>query len=339
MSQLLVRGALASFALTMCAVSAASAQTGPHNERPDLGGIWTNRSLTPLERPDGVETLVLSEAQATALSDQNIWKKLNKEQAAPIDVSEPLAADDAEFATRAHAAFWVDPGTQFGKVNGEYRSSIIVEPANGRVPWKPEGQQLLQDQSGKPEVGGFDGVETRPNAERCFMGRAPVMHSGLYNNTQQFVQTQDYFVIILEMGHDARIIPTFETPEEARNAYRPEPIRPWMGDSVGWYEGDELIVETINQNRWQRMYISATGKVTERFKRVAPDQILYRFTVEDPSLYTQTWSGEQTYWSTPERPYEYACHEGNYALPGILRGARVAESGGAQVENISDVEQ
>jgi len=155
------------------------------------------------------------------------------------------------------------------------------------------------------------------------------MMGTLYNSTYQFVQTDDYVTVLVEMAHDARIIPTFDSEEEARANRRPSVLQQWFGDSVGWYDGDTLIVETVNINPQQMQQssvpISAAGKITERFTRYSDTEIVYQFTVDDSNLYSQPWTAELSFHATDGRLYEYACHEGNYAMPGILAGARRAE--------------
>jgi hypothetical protein len=144
------------------------------------------------------------------------------------------------------------------------------------------------------------------------------------------VQTDDYIVISVEMAHDARIIPLFDSAEKARANTRPESHSPWFGDSRGWYEGETLIVETVNisplQMSQSSLPISPEGKFTERFSRYSDTEIVYQFTVDDPNLYSQPWTAEMSYHETEGPLYEYACHEGNYAMPGILAGARRQEA-------------
>jgi hypothetical protein len=174
----------------------------------------------------------------------------------------------------------------------------------------------------------YEGPESRSVGERCLVGfggtGGPVMNNVLYNNTYQIVQTPGHVVILVEMVHDARIIPL------THDRKRPSVIMPWLGDSIGWYEGGALVVETRNVSPAQHGYIGPGGKLTERFSRSADGNLLYRFEVEDTDQYTQAWKGEM-----PMRPapglYEYACHEGNYAMPGILAGARRLERDGGRL--------
>ena len=156
------------------------------------------------------------------------------------------------------------------------------------------------------------------------------MMGALYNNTYQFVQTENYVMILVEMVHDARIIPIFDSPEQARAHRRPVVLEQWFGDSVGWYENDQLIVETVNIHPLQlgqsSIPITKEGRIIERFSRYSEDEVFYQFTVEDSNIYSQPWTAELSFYGTNgEGLYEYACHEGNYAMPGILAGARRLE--------------
>jgi hypothetical protein len=181
------------------------------------------------------------------------------------------------------------------------------------------------------------GPESRGTGERCVvMGNAggPVMLNGLYNNNFQVVQTPGHVMIEVEMIHDARIIPVAASKAAAAERFRPQAMETWMGDSVAWYEGDTLVIESRNFNRQQggQVFISDTGKLTERLTRVGPDDILYEFTVEDPEVYTQVWRGEIAWRKITDSIYEYACHEGNYGLWNILSGAREQERMGKALE-------
>ena len=182
-------------------------------------------------------------------------------------------------------------------------------------------------------VGDFRGPEAFPNSERCLLGfgnkAGPGMMGALYNNTYQFVQTDDYVMIVVEMVHDARIIPMFDSAIEARATRRPVELEQWFGDSVGWYEDDVLVVETVNINPQQMSQssvpITKEGRITERFSRYADNEIFYQFTVEDSNIYLQPWTAELSFYATEGGMYEYACHEGNYSMPGSLAGARRLE--------------
>ena len=283
---------------------------------PDIQGIWSNRAITHMERRPGVDKLVLTEEQAYEMAQSSFWLSLDREQQNnPITEAK---AGAAAFGARGHNAFWVDDGSSMGLVKGEYRTSWVTEPANGRIPYK-EGGARLRRASHLPKLGGFDGPETRPITERCitFGIIGPVMQNTIYNNNFQFVQTKEHVLIMAELGHEVRIIPF---ADEHSN----EDLQPWFGDSIARYEDDTLVIETINPYPLQGSYISPTGKVTERFTRWSDDEIFYEFTVEDSTIYTETWGGELSFYKETAL-FEYACHEGNYSLPGILAGARRAE--------------
>ncbi|MEZ6030781.1 MAG: hypothetical protein R3C46_13645 [Hyphomonadaceae bacterium] len=317
--------AAASFASTGLT---AQAQTKPGYETPrttwgvpDLGGFWTNTSLTTMQRPAGAEKLVLTEDEALRLARRNVYSAAAREEsgASKVDAASSAQLLSDGNASRAYNRFWMDPGQSYAQVKGEYRSSWITSPADGRIPYAEAGIRANTRSSG------FDDFEIRPLAERCIMsftgGAGPVMNNGMYNNTYQIVQSPGAVMILTEMVHDVRVIPI-------GGKHGPSEIPRWGGDSIGWYEGDTLVVETINSHPKQRSYISPAGKVTERYTRWSDDEIFYEFTVEDPVLYTGPWGGEMALRVSTEPLYEYACHEGNHALPGILAGARQLEREG-----------
>ncbi|MDP3740205.1 MAG: hypothetical protein Q8R02_22660 [Hyphomonadaceae bacterium] len=306
--------------------------------RPDLQGFWTNVSVTSLQRPGNVPKLVLTPEEATEFEGKSTWNVNEAGQRGKVDVNAvPPGGNAADFATKGYNSFWLDPGRHFATVKGEIRSSWLVEPANGRLPSRPEAGRA-QNAGG---YGTFDGPETRPLAERCLVSfsrsAGPVMQNSLYNNNYQIVQAKDHVLINVEMNHDARIIPLVRAKADAK--HRTDAIQPWFGDSVGWYEGDTLVVETVNVNPKQRAQMSPKGKLTERFTRWSEEQIFYEFTVEDPEFYSATWKGEMSLNRSKEPLYEYACHEGNYALHGILAGARVQEAKGSKVAKNSEEER
>jgi hypothetical protein len=247
----------------------------------------------------------------------------------------PVGAQD--FGLRGYNLFWTDPGSSLALVKGEFRTSYIVNPENGQVPKLANPKvDLNRPQFGARYLTGVadaSGPEAMPISERCLIGfgntAGPGMMGTLYNSSYQFVQTDDYVLINVEMVHDARIIPIFATAEEARANRRPAVLSQWLGDSVGWYEDETLIIETTHINPLQMgqssIPISEDGKITERFSRYAENEMLYQFTVDDSNLYSQPWTAELSYYPLDGRMYEYACHEGNYAMPGILAGARREE--------------
>ena len=331
---------------TLCA-PAANALTDPvgvahgyHAPRdawghPDLAGVWSPATITRLERdPKLGDRLVLSDAEAKGLEGENA--AFNSKDLAKSDLS--VKVDDLDCGVKGfpkgpecgYNNFWVDPGTKVMRIAGEPRSSIIVSPKSGRMPLRQETIARTQAQFGNARVGNFDGPERRPLGERCLIGfgstSGPPMLPVLYNNHYAIWPGRDEVGIQVEMVHDVRHI-------RVGGAHEPGSIKPWMGDSVAHWEGETLVVETTNF-RADQTFRGATAdmKVTERFTRISPTQILYQFHVEDPKSFTAPVEGEVAWNLTNDRIYEYACHEGNYALPGILAGARNAEKQGKEME-------
>jgi hypothetical protein len=233
------------------------------------------------------------------------------------------AAPEAGGNIGGYNLFWIDRGAKVGVVRGEARSSWIVDPPNGRMPVSGEGRARIGAILAKR---GEDGPEGMNPADRCLIGSrgsgGPPMLNNLYNNTYQIVQTATHVVIDVEMMHDARIVRMGED-------HKPPALTQWLGDSVGHWEGDTLVVVTRGWNRqhgdYEPVYLSERATVTERFTRTAEDEITYAFTVDDPGFYTQPWKGEMVFTLSNGPVYEVACHEGNYALKHILQGARIQE--------------
>jgi hypothetical protein len=278
--------------------------------QPDIQGDWSIASLTTLERPAALPTLVVSEAQAKAFE--------------ATQDGTPNIPDDV---TGQKQSEWWDRGAALGRLNGQIRSSWLIDPADGRLPYSPAGAKALQAAQAA-NLRDFDNPESRSTTERCLMGPhgstgAPLQNTS-YSNFYQVVQTADYVVIAAEINHDVRIIPlnVATSPFEARS---------WSGVSVGHWEGDTLVVETSRfseSSGWRapsRLYLSPNARVTERFTRTSPTEIRYEYTVEDPAMFTRVWRGEMPMTRTTARIYEFACHEGNYSLSGILAGGRQKE--------------
>lgn len=305
--------------------------------RPDLEGIWTNASLTNLRRPSGVTSLVVSPEEARVIAARTPVAGLEGGLDEGDNVNNTPEAGGDDFGVRAYNNFWVDPGSNLAMVKGEYRTSYVVDPENGQVPRLETPQYDFDRRSFGSRyatgIGDSRGPEAIPLAERCLIGfgnkAGPGMMGALYNNTYQFVQTDDYVMILVEMVHDARIIPIFESREEAIANRRPLALQQWFGDSVGWYQDGELVVETVNINPLQMgqssVPITGEGRIIERFSRYSESEIFYQFTVEDDNIYRQPWTAELSFYATEDQLYEYACHEGNYSMPGILAGARQLE--------------
>jgi hypothetical protein len=298
---------------------------------PDFQGNWTNASLTSLERPAKFGDRSVMTVEEAAEIEGTAAKHV-EENAKPTDPTlgiQDLPKDCGYGFSGTNCGynnFWVDRGSQVTRVNGEPRTSFIVSPANGRLPpMLPAARQQLAAKSAafRKGAGPVDGPEIRSLGERCLMSfgssAGPPMTPQMYNNTYTIVQNRDTMMILVEMVHDTRVV-------RVNGKHVPGNIKKWMGDSVGRWDGDTLVVETINLHPQQSIRgANENVKITERFTRVAADQILYQFRVEDPTIWPEPWMGEEVMSATNEKLYEYACHEGNYALPGILAGAREEE--------------
>ena len=291
---------------------------------PNLQGVWTNASLTTLERPDYFESLEISDNEAMTARQSS--EEFNKTLDNPYAQGEtPESGGDVG----GYNVAWMDPGSDFFKLNGKYRSSIITYPESGKLPrrltrWAIEGPSIYR------MFTRADHPEERSLGERCVVGfgssGGPPMLNVLYNNHYQIVQSPGYVMIMVEMNHDARII-------RLDSDHNPDNMKPWLGDSVGWWEGQTLVVKTKNHHPQQKfraairhqILMMEEAEVTERFTRVSKDEILYQFEVNDKKAYRDVWKGEMPLRSTESRIYEYACHEGNYAMANILAGARAEE--------------
>ena len=325
--------------------------------KPDLQGNWSNETQTPFERlrKGG---LTLTEEQATALEKRAQLVEEFRDQ--PSDPNAPPPPKGGEVALSppgeqtfveqiavaaggavgGYNGFWLDPGNKVIRVDGVPRSSIIVDPPDGRIPALTAAgkQRMAERMAVSRKFGELDGPEVTSLSDRCltsFGSNAgpPMLPNYFYNNNYTIVQTKDHVMIMTEMVHDARIIRLGATEQ------LPSQVRPWFGDSIGRWEGDTLVVETTNIHSTQLAqaspllpYRGASDqlKVTERFTRTGPDVLLYKFTVEDPSTFTAPYSGELPFNRINEMIHEYACAEGNYALPGMLAGAREQERAQAE---------
>lgn len=275
--------------------------------RPDLQGTWVYSDATPLERPANIQTYIIDEQQAM---------KLDAERAARLDdLSKP--AEPSEFFEERSVE----------RVRGQWRSSIVSDTDDGRLPTT----DLFKQQAAKLAAGvltAMDGPEQRPTSERCVasMSAQPPMLSPPGTNFYQFVQTDDTVVIFVEEHHEARVI-------RMNSRHVPAAVTSWLGDSIGWWEGDTLVVQTkhFTPNDTGRMLprtillISPQATVIERFTMLPTGELNYVFTVDDPIYYTRPWSGESQFHRSTARMHEYACHEGNYALTYVLQGAREQE--------------
>jgi hypothetical protein len=281
--------------------------------QPDLQGSWTNATLTPLERPNALaDKQVFTDQEASEFAKQTIERNSLDGRNVSPDVL--VAYND----------LWYERGT---KVASTKQTSLIVDPPDGRIPpLTPEARKRAAELAEMRRQHPADGPEDRSLQERCIKwGTAgPPMLPGPYNNDYQIIQAPGYVVIDVEMIHDARIIPLDGRP------HLPQNVRSWLGDSRGHWEGETLVVDTINfrPDATYRSTIPETLHLVERFTRVSPETILYQFTVDDPSTYTRPWTAALPMTKIDGPIYEYACHEGNYAMEGILGGARAQEKSG-----------
>ena len=294
--------------------------------RPDLQGTWTNQSLTPIQRGRNQESLVYTPEQVAQIEQGYVDRFIRGSQ--PSDPDRPAPPTGQGVGTYNNIYF--ETGNRVSVVNGEPRTSLITVPSNGRIPaLTPEAQaRRAERRESRSQFAQYDHPEMRPLAERCLTSYGspagpPMLPNGGYNSNYIIVQTPDYVMIMTEMVHDTRIIRMGDGPR------LPAHIRPWMGDSWGHWEGDVLVVETTNIHPLQP-YSSADMKVTERFSRMHEEAILYEFTVDDPSTYTESWGGQIPMMAMHDQIYEYACQEGNYSLESVLSGARYQERMQAQ---------
>lgn len=294
--------------------------------RPDFQGVWTNSTETPVERPaqfEGRQAMTPEEAAAwrpgsalrlTDLTSADTWLDPDR---GPPPRGAPIALE----------ADWFFASGEVARVNGEYRTSLVIDPPDGRIPFAEDGRGLdLRAQwLAREGVVEFDGPEVRPVGERCLLSvlstAGPPMFPMSYNSNYRIVQTSDYLVIQAEMVNDARII-------RIDGSHQPEAMVKWMGDSVGRWQGDTLVVSTRNIHP-QQSFRGSTGKLTttEWFSLAEDGQIIYRVTLDDPEVYGRPWTAEvpMRRLSSEQAVLEYACHEGNYSIVGALAGARYQE--------------
>ncbi|CAN5265560.1 hypothetical protein BH11PSE2_BH11PSE2_05440 [soil metagenome] len=301
----------------------------------DLEGFWTNSNITTLERPVKYgDRGVFTREETDQLENTEI--NFYKDKAKPVDptltAEELLAMDCGKGFTGAGCGYdagWIDPGIRVARVRGEPRNSFITSPKNGRMPaLTPAAQARMAELTAKRRADRSDNPEQRPLGERCITSWAnhagPVMLPTIYNNNYQIVQSAGAVAIETEVIHDTRMI-------QMTDKHGPKELRQWYGDSIGHWEGDTLVIETINYNPNQPFRGSDENlKVTERLTRVSDRRMLYQFTVADPTAWVSPWSGEYEF-QRGEPIYEYACHEGNYALTNMLAGARAEDEKKATV--------
>ncbi len=289
---------------------------------PDIQGIFTFRTVTPLQRAKEMAGKATLNAEEAAAYEKYRNRRLNRDLFDPI-TGAPWAgyAPKAKGGVLSYNDFWYERGVELTK---DKRTSLIVDPPDGRIPFTEEAKMQRAKRRAISNSGWAESHEDRSLFDRCIMGfnSGPPMVSSAYNNNVQILQVPGYVVIYNEMVHNTRIIPTDGRPHGE--------LRQWAGDSRGRWEGDTLVVDTINFLRETSLPgSSATTHLVERFTRVDADTVMYEFTVEDSNSYTRPWTAVMPLRRTDGPLYEYACHEGNYGLYNILAGARAKEKAAA----------
>ena len=314
-----------------------------HTGKPDLSGTYDTGTLTPLNRPKEFgdkQFMTTEEAEKIQQQMAARYDIFNRESSA--DRKAPVKGGDGNNTAGAggvggYNAFWVDPGSDIFEIDGKFRTSILYAPKNGQQP-KMKAAALMRsaaiyesfrhDNDGtaswlaRKGPGPFDGPESLAPSERCLISFAATIPTipSLYNNYKRIIQTDEHVMILQEMVHDARIIRIDSEHTSAKN-------RKSLGDSIAYWEGDVLVVETKHFKVPNGLFGADENlTVTERFSRMESGDLLYDFTVKDPTVWEKAWSGEYVWSANNSKVYEYACHEGNYAMGNILRGARLLES-------------
>ena len=338
---------------TSTKTAATSAVPRTPDGHPDLQGIYDLATMTPFERFPG-DPPFLTKEQAVKLQQAEIARR--SKDATKLDPNRPnlpVGGDTSQGksffeilekagggAVGGYDRLWLNQGKNFMVVDGQIRTSIVIDPPDGHVPplnaaarKRQLGARALPtsdtgengDANAAARPGEYDNPEQRPLAERCLLGFSstsgpPALPDYFYNDLHQIVQTKDSVMILTEMIHDARIV-------RMNAQHIPKNIRRWMGDSVGHWDGDTLVIDTTNFTDKTRFHGATENlHVVERLSRLDANTLLYRFTVDDPDTWDRSWSGE-TVWPVTNQPiYEYACHEGNYALGDVMRGARRLEA-------------
>ena len=302
-------GSLAGCLMLLASPAALAQEAMPRTSwgAPDLQAVWSNMTLTPLERPPVFDGLTTTDERAAAFETSSAASFLS-------DESDGIGGRQSE---------WWEVGTHMMRIDGKVRTSLIVEPVNGRLPYSDAGRARLTAGQ-KDNLSRFDDPETRPATERCLVGGsgstgAPFFMAR-YNTHYRFVQTPDHVVIAMEQNSNTRIIPITDAPQPG--------FRRWMGVSRGWWEGDTLVGETAGFMPGDAfkpaspILVGENARVTERFTRLSAGEMLYEYSVEDPETFTQTWRVQHVLYATDAPVFEYACHEDNHSLPNILRGGR-----------------
>jgi hypothetical protein len=298
----------------LLALPLAAQTSGPKTPdgKPDLQGYWTNVTITPLERPANLADKQFFTPQEAAEYEKQTVQRNNADRRDGVGT-------DADVG-KAYNDFWWDRGT---KVVSTLRTSLIIDPPDGKIPaLTAEAQKRQADARAALRGHANDGPENRALSERCIVWATagPPMLPSFYNNNYQIVQGPGYVMILVEMIHDVRIIPTDGRP------HLPSEIRSWLGDSRGHWDGNTLVVETTNFSGKSNFHGSDENmKLIERFTRTGPNALLYEFTVNDLTAFTKPFTGQIPMYPAQGPIMEYACNEGNYAMTGMLAGARAEE--------------
>ena len=294
--------------------STSSSGSSPAAAKPDLEGVWSFATITPLERPAEFAGKPELTADEAAAYERRMVETNNRDRR---DKSSPEADVGG-----AYNEAWFDRGSVLTVVNGKKRSSLIVDPTDGKIPaLTPGGKQRADARAADRRDHPTDGPENQGLPTRCLLfGAGPPIVPGPYNNFVQIFQFPDHVIILNEMIHDARIVPLDGRPHTA------QAIHKWLGDSRGRWEGDTLVVDTTNfTDKTNFRGADENLHVVERFTRTGPGSLLYEFTIDNPTAFTKPWSTAVGMTKSDDRIFEYACHEANYAMSGILRGARAEE--------------
>ena len=304
-----------------------AAQTA-HSE-PDLQGTWDFGTKTPFQRPEELgEKRSYTEQEAREIEAKA--REENRRLDAPVDLTRDAPAAGQQVGEEADVVS-MDVRHELTPVHGEYRTSIIIDPPTGQIPKRQDFADYFAQLKARG-IRPTDGPEALDTPTRCIQPLpVPSIFPMVWSALLQIVQTKDYVVLHTEMNHDARIV-------RLNGTHPQHGARVWMGDSIGHYEGNTLVVHTRNfrpeQSYAAIMPMSEEFELTERFTRVSEDEIVYAFTVVDPKAYTRQFTGERTLQRAPpdDRILEFACHEGNYSMSGILAGARKEEADAARKE-------
>jgi hypothetical protein len=295
----------------LMASAAAHAQTRTPWGDPDLQGVWSNQTPIPLERPAALANKPFFTREEAAEFEKTALPRLLKQLAGSLPTS-------GEFNE-----VWLE--TQHGRIGPSRRTSLIIDPPDGLIPYTPDGKKRwdavpTNERELRGQPNGTDSVHDRTQVERCITTGNLLTPNPFYNNYHQIFQAPGYVVILTEMFNEARIIPLDRRPPLGAG------VRTWVGDSRGRWDGETLVVETANFND-QRLFRGATKdlRLVERFTRLNDETITYRLTVTDPATFTRPWTLENAFWRKDQQLYEIGCHEGNYGLANILAGARAAE--------------